>query len=226
MPVSVGPSALAGGEGDRGRGPARGHLDPALGRADRRVETLLEAERPDVEVQGGVLVADGDADRADVGHGGHACCLLCCGVGGVGLAVHERTGGGEGLAGLQPGLEAGEDHRPAAVELWRGVVGQLVVGDGQPARVADRLDLPGHPRRAGALRPPRSTGCASSGPAGAAGRRQGSRLRRAGGRRPGARACSVEPGVQSDWTPTPKWYLARMAGSVIASHSRSGVVRM
>ena len=50
-------------------------------------------------------------------------------------------------------LQAGEDHRPAAVELVVRALAQLVVGDGQPARVADRLDLPRDPR--GALAPSR-----------------------------------------------------------------------
>src|SRR5579859_5739846 len=62
---------------------------------------------------------------------------------GFGSAVHQRPRGGEQLPGLQPGLQAGEDHRPAAVELAVRSLAQLVMGDGQPARVADRLDLPG-----------------------------------------------------------------------------------
>src|ERR1700693_4994191 len=60
--------------------------------------------------------------------------------------VQQRSGCGEELTGLQPGLEAGEDHRPAAVDLVVGVLAQLVMGDDQAARVADRLDLPGDPR--------------------------------------------------------------------------------
>ena len=61
------------------------------------------------------------------------------------LGVHQRPGSVEGLAGLEERLEAGEDHRPAAVELGVGLVRQPVVDDGQPARAADRHDLPGHP---------------------------------------------------------------------------------
>src|SRR5262245_65639943 len=50
------------------------------------------------------------------------------------------------LAGLQQGLEAGEDHRPTTVDLAVHARLELVVDDGQAARVlADRLDRPGHP---------------------------------------------------------------------------------
>ena len=56
-------------------------------------------------------------------------------AGGGSAAVHERARRGEQLAGLEPGLQAGEDHRPAAVELVVRALAQLVVGDGQPAGV-------------------------------------------------------------------------------------------
>src|SRR3954454_2383435 len=65
-----------------------------------------------------------------------------------GLGIPQRARRREVLAGLQPCLQPREDHRPAAVELVVGALAQLVVDDGQPARVADRLDLPRHPRRA------------------------------------------------------------------------------
>src|SRR5665213_350242 len=58
-------------------------------------------------------------------------------------AVHEGAGGGEELARLEPGLEPGEDHRPAAVDLVVGALAHLVMGDEQAAGVTDRLDLPG-----------------------------------------------------------------------------------
>lgn len=54
----------------------------------------------------------------------------------------EDRAGGEEPTGLEPGLEAGEDHGPTAVELVMGAFSQLVAGDGEAARVADRLDLP------------------------------------------------------------------------------------
>ncbi len=50
-----------------------------------------------------------------------------------GRRVEERAGRRQELAGFQEGLEAGEDHRPAAVELGIGAFPQLVVGDGQAA---------------------------------------------------------------------------------------------
>src|SRR5207248_10149305 len=53
---------------------------------------------------------------------------------------------GEQLAGLEQRLEPGQDHHPAAVELAVRALAELVVGHGQPARVADRLDLPGDPQ--------------------------------------------------------------------------------
>src|ERR1700722_16652473 len=62
--------------------------------------------------------------------------------------VHQRAGRRELLTRLQQRLQAREDHRPAAVDLLIGTLAQLIVGDGQPARVADRLHLPGHPRGA------------------------------------------------------------------------------
>ncbi len=65
--------------------------------------------------------------------------------GGCGSAVHQRAGRGQDVAALQPRLQAGEDHRPAAVELLVCFLAQLIVGDGEPARVGDRLDLPGDP---------------------------------------------------------------------------------
>ena len=48
-------------------------------------------------------------------------------------------------------LAAGSNHAivtlEPAVQVRVGVVGQLVVRDGEPARVADGLDLPRHPAR-------------------------------------------------------------------------------
>src|ERR1700674_3969496 len=61
-------------------------------------------------------------------------------------AVHQRSRRGQQLARFEQCLQAGEDHRPTAVELVVGALAKLVVGDGQVARVADRFDLPGHPR--------------------------------------------------------------------------------
>src|SRR5690349_15007682 len=58
--------------------------------------------------------------------------------------VHQRTGRGQRLPGFEPRLQAGQDHRPSAVELGRCVRWQLIVDHRQAARVADRLDLPGH----------------------------------------------------------------------------------
>src|SRR3989442_1661532 len=68
-----------------------------------------------------------------------------------GSAVEQRSRRGEQLARLEPRLQAGEDHRPAAVELVVRALAKLVVGDGQAAGVADRFDLPGHPRGSFAL---------------------------------------------------------------------------
>src|SRR4029077_9741892 len=65
--------------------------------------------------------------------------------------VHERAGSGQRLPGFEPRLQAGQDHRPSAVELGRRVRRPLIVAPRQAARVADRLDLPGHPRRTGPL---------------------------------------------------------------------------
>src|SRR5437763_7862295 len=64
------------------------------------------------------------------------------------LRVHEGPRRREELPRLEPRLEAGEDHRPAAVELRVRVLAQLVVRDGEPARVADRFDLPRDPSAA------------------------------------------------------------------------------
>ena len=64
--------------------------------------------------------------------------LLCQGL------VHEGTGRGEFLAGLDPGFEPGQDHRPTAVELFVGTVGELIVGHGESARIGDWFDLPSH----------------------------------------------------------------------------------
>src|SRR5215213_3555188 len=61
------------------------------------------------------------------------------------LAVHERARRGEDLARFQPGLEAGQDHRPPAVQLGWGRVAELVVSHRQPARVTNGFDLPCHP---------------------------------------------------------------------------------
>src|SRR5829696_3957769 len=63
------------------------------------------------------------------------------------LAVHERAWRGEDLARFQPGLEAGQDHWPSAVQLGWGRVAELVVSHRQPARVTNGFDLPRHPRR-------------------------------------------------------------------------------
>ena len=57
------------------------------------------------------------------------------------LGVHEGAGGGEFFAGFQPGLEAGEDHPPAAVELVVGALAQVAVGDGEVAGIAYRFEL-------------------------------------------------------------------------------------
>ena len=42
----------------------------------------------------------------------------------------------------------------------------------------------------------------------------------------GCTSAYADPGVHADSTPAPKWYLARIVGSVIAAHRRSGLVRM
>src|SRR5437867_6411324 len=65
--------------------------------------------------------------------------------------VHQRSRCGQQLAGLEQRLESGEDHRPAAVQLLVRALTKLVVGHRQMAGVADRLDLPCHPRGAFAL---------------------------------------------------------------------------
>src|SRR5438552_13228065 len=52
--------------------------------------------------------------------------------------IPERSGCGEEFSRFEVGLEAGEDHRPAAVELLVRVLAKLVVGHGEAARVADR----------------------------------------------------------------------------------------
>ena len=65
------------------------------------------------------------------------------------LAVYiSDPGCREQLAGLEPRLQAREDHRPTAVDLVVRAFAHLVVGDGQAAGVADRLDVPRDPRRA------------------------------------------------------------------------------
>src|SRR5919108_629227 len=69
----------------------------------------------------------------------------------AGARVEQRTGGGERLPGLQQRLQTGQDLRPTAIELVVGAVAQLVVCDGEPAGILDRLDLPRHPGRALAL---------------------------------------------------------------------------
>ena len=63
---------------DRGRRPARRHLDPAAAAAHVDVEALFEAERPYVEVNRPVLIRDRYADRAYVGDlaYGHGLSLL------------------------------------------------------------------------------------------------------------------------------------------------------
>src|SRR4051794_9402677 len=65
-----------------------------------------------------------------------------------GLRVHQRARRGERLAGLEQRLQPGEDLRPAAVDLPVHALAHLVVGHDELARVADRLDLPGHARGA------------------------------------------------------------------------------
>src|SRR5213594_1301851 len=60
--------------------------------------------------------------------------------------VHERARRGQQLARLEPGLQAGEDHRPAAIELLVGALAKLVMRHRQAAGVTDRFDLPGDPR--------------------------------------------------------------------------------
>src|SRR6476660_640551 len=70
----------------------------------------------------------------------------------AGARVPQRAGGGESLARLEQRLEAREDHRPAAVQLRVGALRELVVDHRQPTGViADRLDLPGDPRRPSGL---------------------------------------------------------------------------
>jgi hypothetical protein len=44
-----------------------------------------------------------------------------------------------------PIFRAGEDRRPASAQVRLGVLAQLVGYDGEPAGVAHRFDLPGHP---------------------------------------------------------------------------------
>src|SRR3712207_8434239 len=62
-------------------------------------------------------------------------------VSGGGAGVHERPGRRERLARLQQGLQTGQDHRPAAVELAVRARPQPVVRHREPARVLDGLDL-------------------------------------------------------------------------------------
>src|SRR6478752_6083394 len=62
------------------------------------------------------------------------------------LLVAQGAGRGQLLAGLQQRLEATENHRPAAVQLGVRALAQVAVDDDEPARVADRLDLPGDRR--------------------------------------------------------------------------------
>src|SRR6185295_12956799 len=62
------------------------------------------------------------------------------------LRIAKRARSRQQLAGLQQRLQAGEDHRPAAVELAVSILAQLVVGDREPARILDLLDLPGDAR--------------------------------------------------------------------------------
>src|SRR6266446_3715767 len=56
------------------------------------------------------------------------------------LHPRQRSRGGEHLTRLDERFEAGEHHRPAAIELLVGVLAQLIVNDDQPAGIADRLD--------------------------------------------------------------------------------------
>src|ERR1700678_4510160 len=60
----------------------------------------------------------------------------------IGRRVHQRAGGGEEFAGLEEGLEAGEDHGPSAEELVVGALAKLVVGDFEEARIGHGLDFP------------------------------------------------------------------------------------
>src|SRR5689334_25448550 len=61
------------------------------------------------------------------------------------VSVHERVRGGEFLAGLEPGLQAGKDHRPPAVQVTLCVLAQLVGRDGDPPARAHGLDFPRNP---------------------------------------------------------------------------------
>src|SRR5262249_60419135 len=63
------------------------------------------------------------------------------------LLVEERSGRVEQLPRLDQGLEAGQDHHPAAVDLAVRVDRELVMDDGELAGVADLADLPGDPGR-------------------------------------------------------------------------------
>src|SRR5262249_12317765 len=59
-----------------------------------------------------------------------------------GARVSERPGMGPPPTRLEQRLQPRADHRPAAEQFVVGALAQLVVGDRQPARVLDLLDLP------------------------------------------------------------------------------------
>ena len=141
-------------------------------------------------------------------------------------AVHEQSRRGQDLSCLEPGLEARKDHRPAAVELRVRTFAQLVVGEGQTARVTDGLDLPC--RRGRCLRPSRrhSRGRPCSGRGAEEGRLRGSFPVRSALQPWDSSSRSSSRAVQSESKVLPKVYLLRISPSVIASQRRSGVVRM
>ena len=60
------------------------------------------------------------------------------------LGVHQRAGRGQQTPGLQPGLQAGQNHRPTAVQLVVCAIAQLVVSHGEPAGVLHLFDVPRH----------------------------------------------------------------------------------
>jgi hypothetical protein len=130
--------------------------------------------------------------------------------------VHERTGRGEQLARLEPGLQAPEDQRPAAIELGVRALAQLVVGHAQVVAVTDGLvfqvilEVPSLFTSS----PQSVTMLWTSFLGGSTSRFSPSP------RGPGAPSCVIskrEPGVKSELIRLPNWYLLLMSGSVIAS---------
>ena len=67
------------------------------------------------------------------------------------LLIHQGAGSGQQFAGLEQGLEAGEDHRPTAVELIIRTLAELIVGNLEKARIGNGDDFPGNPRSAFSL---------------------------------------------------------------------------